>query len=140
MLLTAFERGPVLELCCGAGHFLPELARLGLRPIGADLVFAKLWLCRHFVAPDATLVCLDAQRPWPMSPGDVAGVFCHDAFYFLPDKAAVAAQMRGEGRIVAVGHTHNAGAANHSSGMPLTPEAYVALFDGDAAAPSQVAG
>ena len=149
VLATAFERGPVLELCCGAGHFLPELARLGLRPIGADLVFAKLWLCRHFVCPDATLLCFDAQRAWPVSPDDVAGVFCHDAFYFLPDKAAVAAQARGRvvaaqprgrvvaaqprERIVAIGHAHNALAANHSAGLPLTPDAYVALFGGDAA-------
>ena len=94
VLATALERAPVLELACGAGHFIPELAAAGLEPIGADLVFAKLWLCRHFIAPDATLVCFDAQRPWPIPSGALGGAFCHDAFYFLPGKQAVIGEMR----------------------------------------------
>ena len=135
VLATAFTAGPVIELACGAGHFLPELAGAGLDPLGADLVFAKLWLCRHFVAPDARLVCFDVQRPWPLPAGALAGAFCHDAFYFLPDKHAVIAEMRrvcGPDGVVVIGHAHNALADNHSAGLPLTPAQYGELFDGDA--------
>ncbi|KAA0941286.1 class I SAM-dependent methyltransferase, partial [Streptomyces apricus] len=56
---------PVLELACGAGHLLRELELRGHRDLtGVDVVFAKLWLARHFVAPRARLVCADATAPW----------------------------------------------------------------------------
>ncbi len=134
VLATAFMRGPVLELACGAGHFIPELARAGLDPVGADLVFAKLWLCRHFIAPDATLVCFDAQRPWPLRSRSFGGAFCHDAFYFLPDKPTVVAEMRrvcATDAVVAIGHAHNVLVDNHSAGLPLAPVDYAELLDGD---------
>ena len=133
VLATALERAPVLELACGAGHFIPELAAAGLEPIGADLVFAKLWLCRHFIAPDATLVCFDAQRPWPIPSGALGGAFCHDAFYFLPGKQAVIGEMRRcclADAVIAIGHAHNALVDNHSAGLPLTPEGYADLLGG----------
>ena len=138
VLATALERAPVLELACGAGHFIPKLASAGLGPIGADLVFAKLWLCRHFIAPDATLVCFDAQRPWPVASGVLGGTFCHDAFYFLSDKAAVIGEIRrccAPAGVIAIGHAHNALVDNHSAGLPLAPGDYaellgdVAMFD-----------
>ena len=133
VLATALTRGPVLELACGAGHYLPALARLDLAPLGADLVFAKLWLCRHFVCPDARLVCFDAGARWPLEDDALAGVFCHDAFYFLPAKAHAVREMRRCcAGTVAIGHAHNALAANHSAGMSLTPSAYAALL-GDCA-------
>ena len=127
--------GPVFELACGAGHFLREFARgasLGMRGevAGGDLVFAKLWLARRFVAPEAALVCFDAGEPWPFADGAFGTVFCHDAFYFLPNKAHVAAEMQ---RVsvgpVLVGHAHNALVDNLSAGSPLEPGAYAALFD-----------
>ena len=56
-------------------------------------------------------------------------MFCHDAFYFLPDKPHVAAEMR---RVsagpVLVGHAHNALVDNLSAGSPLPPAEYAALF------------
>ncbi len=85
----------IVELACGAGHYLREFARV--RPqaevTGGDLVFAKLWLARHFVAPQARLVCFDAAQPWPLADASADLVFCHDAFYFLPSKARVAGEM-----------------------------------------------
>ncbi len=122
----------VVELACGAGHFLREFARQpGVRDVlGADLVFAKLWLARHFVCPAARLACFDAAAPWPLADAAADLVFCHDAFYFLPDKPHVAAEMRrvaGEGRVL-VGHAHNAAVENLSHGAPLRPEGYAALF------------
>ncbi len=135
--VTDPDSGAVFELACGAGHYLAEFARAA-RPVaggnvaGGDLVFAKLWLARHWLAPGAKLVCFDAAAPWPLRDGSAATVFCHDALYFLPSKPHVAAEMRrvaGPGGRVLVGHAHNALVDNLSSGEPLTPAGYAALFD-----------
>ena len=125
----------VFELACGAGHYLREFARVAPDVCGADIVFAKLWLARRYVAPTARLLCFDAAAPWPLPNAAADLVFCHDAFYFLPDKPHVAAEMLrvagayGENRgQVLVGHAHNALVDNLSSGSPLPPAGYAALF------------
>ncbi len=96
---------------------------------GGDIVFAKLWLARRYVAPGAALICFDAAGPWPFADAAFETVFCHDAFYFLPNKGHVAAEMR---RVAAgpvlVGHAHNALVDNLSAGSPLAPAEYAALF------------
>ena len=125
---------PVLELACGAGHFLRAFAAAGITACGADLVFAKLWLARHYVASSARLVCFDAGAPvWPLAAGSVGGVFCHDAFYFLADKPGIVARMRSAidaGGRIAIGHAHNAAVDNHSAGIPLDVASYAALLPG----------
>ena len=120
----------VFELACGAGHFLREFARFCPSVTGADVVFAKLWLARRFVAPTARLICFDAAKPWPLPDRAADFLFCHDAFYFLPQKPQIAAEMRriSTGPIL-VGHAHNALVDNLSSGAPLAPAQYAALFD-----------
>jgi len=122
--------GPVLELACGAGHFLREFARTGETATGGDIVFAKLWLARRYVSQAARLICFDAAEPWPFADGAFETVFCHDAFYFLPAKPHVATEMRRVGRCVLVGHAHNALVDNLSSGQPMTPDGYAGLFEG----------
>ncbi len=120
----------VFELACGAGHYLREFARAAPWVCGADIVFAKLWLARRYVAPAAHLLCFDAAAPWPLADGAADLVFCHDAFYFLPAKPHVAAEMlrvAGGGQVL-VGHAHNALVDNLSSGSPLPPAEYAALF------------
>ena len=125
------EPGTVFELACGAGHFLRAFAGHAPCVAGADLVFAKLWLARHFVAPDAMLVCMDAGARWPLADGWADLVFCHDALYFLPDKPHVAREMRRVGRASLVGHAHNADVENHSAGRPLRTAEYAALLGAD---------
>ena len=120
--------GPVFELACGAGHFLREFGRAGALAAGGDVVFAKLWLARRYVAPDARLVCFDAAAPWPVDDGAFATVFCHDAFYFLPNKPHVATEMRRVAPRVLVGHAHNALVENLSAGSPMSPAGYAGLF------------
>lgn len=123
--------GWVFELACGAGHYLREFARLSSEVAGGDLVYAKLWLARHWIAPTARLLCFDAARPWPLPDAAADLVFCHDALYFLPQKSHVAAEMlrvAGPGGRVLVGHAHNALVDNLSAGEPLTPAQYAALF------------
>ncbi|MDT7952454.1 MAG: methyltransferase domain-containing protein [Acetobacteraceae bacterium] len=120
----------IFELACGAGHFLREFSRFCPDVSGGDVVFAKLWLARRYVAPQARLICFDAAQPWPLADDAADLLFCHDAFYFLPQKPHVAAEMR---RVAAgpvlVGHAHNALVDNLSSGAPLAPAQYAALFE-----------
>lgn len=135
-LAEAHWTGParVFELACGAGHFLRAFAPRAPSVSGGDLVFSKLWLARHFVAPHARLVCFDAGAPWPWRDGAADLVFCHDAFYFLPDKPHVAREMRrvaGPDGGVLVGHAHNAAVDNWSAGRPLRVPDYAALLGAD---------
>ncbi len=118
----------VLELACGAGHFLRAFTGKAAEVVGGDLVFAKLWLARHWIAPDAALVCFDAAAPWPFADRAADLLFCHDAFYFLPDKREVAAEMLRVATRVLVGHMHNALVDNLSAGEPLEPATYAAMF------------
>lgn len=118
----------VLELACGAGHFLRAFHGHAQEVIGGDLVFAKLWLARHWVAPSATLVCFDAAAPWPFADRMADLLFCHDAFYFLPEKREVAAEMLRVATRLLVGHMHNALVDNLSAGEPLEPATYAAMF------------
>ena len=118
----------VLELACGAGHYLRAFTGHTAEVIGGDLVFAKLWLARHWIAPGATLVCFDAATAWPFADRAADLLFCHDAFYFLPEKRLVAAEMLRVANRVLVGHMHNALVDNLSAGEPLEPAAYAAMF------------
>ena len=124
--------GAVVEMACGIGHFLRELSAHGVPALGVDLVFAKLWLARRFVATDSMLVCADASHvPFVCPPATT--VFCHDAFYFFADKAQSAQcwmQLAGDGGSVLVGHAHSALVAQSVAGSPLTPAGYAALLPG----------
>ena len=125
------------ELACGIGQYLRALSQRGVACTGADVVFAKLWVARHWVAPEAELVCLDAAvMPWPMEDARFDLVACHDAFYFLEPKAPILARLRalaGEGGWLAIGHVHNRDWPNLSAGAAVTVEELAALFpDGTA--------
>ncbi len=119
------------ELACGIGHHLRELARLGVATTGVDVVFAKLWVARHWVAPQARLLCLDAAQPWPPM-GRFDLVACHDAFYFLEPKPAILARLRDlldpSRGLLAVGHVHNREWPNLSAGAAVTAADMAALF------------
>ena len=119
------------EVACGIGHYLRELARVGVDAVGGDVVFAKLWLARHFIAPSARLVCFDAATSWPIESAAYDFVHVHDALYFLPRKEHVAREMRrivNAGGTIVVSHAHNATVDNYSAGAPLDREGYAALF------------
>jgi SAM-dependent methyltransferase len=119
---------PVVDVACGVGAQLRELARRGCTDLlGVDVVWAKLWLARRFVCPTARYVCADITAAPALDVTAPACVTCHDAFYFLRDKPAAAAAMRelaGPGGTVLVGHAHVADPA----GEPLSPEEYAAVL------------
>jgi SAM-dependent methyltransferase len=124
---------PVVEVACGAGHFLRELAQRGLRElVGVDVVWAKLWLARRFVCPDARYVCADVTALPDLGVRAPAYVLCHDALYFVRDKAAATAAMRalaGDGGTVVVGHAHVA----DPHGAPVPAGEYARLLGSDLA-------
>ncbi|MBB4658405.1 hypothetical protein GGQ59_000905 [Parvularcula dongshanensis] len=134
-LLEAHWRAPesAFELACGIGHYLRALSRAGVSSVsGADVVFGKLWVCRHWVCPEADLLCFDADAAWPATPAADL-MLCADAFYFLREKAAIAERLReGAGALYAVPHVHNAGAENHSAGAAARLDELRALFPGAA--------
>jgi SAM-dependent methyltransferase len=121
------------ELACGIGHYLRALSQRGVATTGADVVFAKLWVARHWIAPEATLVCLDAAiDPWPMPDEQRFDlVACHDAFYFLEPKGPILArlrQMAGPAGWLAIGHIHNRDWPNLSAGAAVDAAQIAALF------------
>lgn len=133
-LLEAHWNAPAraFELACGIGHFLREFERLGVAATGADVVFSKLWLARHWVvSPGTQLLCFDAAAPWPMRGARFDVVLCQDAFYFLEPKDRILAALRAatadNGRLL-VGHIHNSARLNASAGRGVTVETLGALF------------
>ena len=109
------------ELACGIGHHLRALRQQGVAVTGADIVFAKLWVARHWIVRDATLVCFDATSSWPLSGRTFDLVTCHDAFYFLEPKADIFGRLRALSRdgMLLVGHIHNREWPNLSAGSAI---------------------
>ena len=121
------------ELACGIGHHLRALDQQSVVVTGADVVFAKLWVARHWVVPRARLICMDAAASWPFAaPGGYDLVACHDAFYFLEPKPAILAAMRAlrdpMRGVLLIGHVHNRNWPNLSAGSAMTAEEMAALF------------
>ena len=132
-LLEAHWAAPqsAFELACGIGHYLRELTRVGVACVGADVVFAKCWLAKHWVAPAADYVVFDAAAEWPVADQRFDLVMCHDAFYFLPDQPRVAGRLRAATApcgVLAVSHLHNAGVAGGAKGPARVGEEWCALF------------
>jgi len=121
------------ELACGIGHHLRELSRRGVTVTGADVVFGKLWVARHWICPEARLLCLNAAQDWP-GLGSFDLVACHDAFYFLEPKQAVLAKLRGlrdpACGVLAIGHVHNRERDNLSAGAAVAAAELAAMMPG----------
>ena len=123
---------PILDLACGYGHMLHYLTNCAARhaAIGLDQNFHQLWVAKHYVAPEASYVCADAEQPLPFKDGTLAASVCTDAFHFFTDKARCIAEMRrcGEGGVIVL-----AGMGNRlvppTEGLECTPEEYGALLE-----------
>ncbi len=115
------------ELACGIGHHLRELSRRGVTVTGADIVFAKLWVARHFVAPNCHFICFDAAGEWPIE-GHFDLIVCHDAFYFLEPKSEIVRRLGNMGNLLIISHIHNRAYKNFSAGSAVTAEEMAVLF------------
>ena len=121
----------VFELACGIGHHLRALSRLGVATTGTDVVFAKLWLARHWIVPKARLLCQDASQPVQLTKHfDL--VTCHDAFYFLEPKSDIIDRLRAlmhpTRGLLAISHVHNSQADNFSAGAAIAVDDFAALL------------
>ncbi len=91
-LLEAHWNRPLcaFEFACGIGHYLRELHGRGVKVAGADVVFAKLWVARHWVVgAEAQLVCFDAASPhWPVAASPVDVVLCTTPSTSCPTRPA----------------------------------------------------
>ncbi|NEU12447.1 class I SAM-dependent methyltransferase [Methylobacterium sp. BTF04] len=126
-LLEAHWNDPVcvFEFACGIGQYLREFALRGIKVAGADVVFAKLWVARHWVVgPKAQFVCFDAgSAHWPIPEAPVDLVVCNDAFYFLDGKAEVLDCLRqnaGDDGWLALSHIHNSDCPGFSAGRAVS--------------------
>ena len=134
-LLEAHWNDPVcaFEFACGIGHYLREMQMPGVKVAGADVVFAKLWVARHWVVGErAQLVCFDAASPhWPIPGAPVDLVVCNDAFYFLDDKPGILECLRhnaGDDGWLVLSHIHNAERPGFSAGRAVSAEEIEDLF------------
>lgn len=125
------EAATAFELAAGIGHYARDLARVGIAALCADIVFAKCWLAKHWIAPHADYLVFDAKDRWPIEGRQFDLVHCQDAFYFLPDQPAVAERLRAavtpEG-VLAVGHLHNADVAGGAFGPARSGKEWRDLF------------
>lgn len=132
--ISVSHQRPLVEVGCGIGHFLYWLKMRGVEAVGTDSVFSKLCLAHRFLGVSAEhLICVVAgkESSLPMATTNSTSVFCHDAFYFIEDKAHTLEEFRrlaGPDGTVAVGHAHLA-SADHGkiSGHPLSIVAYRSL-------------
>ncbi|AXV07705.1 Methyltransferase type 11 [Euzebya pacifica] len=91
-LLEGMPDGPIVDLCSGYGHLLHTLGTT--RPaIAVDQSFLSLWVSRWYVAPHALHVCADANRTLPLRDGAATSAVCSDAFCYLSDLPARAAEL-----------------------------------------------
>jgi hypothetical protein len=130
-LSEAHWEGPktAFELACGIGHHLRALHQQGVAVTGSDVVFAKLWVARHWVVPEATLICFDATHAWPLDEQRFDLVACHDAFYFFAEKPLILGRLRAlSAGVVLIGHIHNSDRHNLSAGAALSAEELAALI------------
>ena len=119
------------ELACGIGHYLRELTRRGVSCLGADVVFAKCWLAKNWVSPQADYVVFDAGATWPVADARFDLVQCHDAFYFMPRQDFVAERLReavAPGGVLAVSHVHNSDYRSGAKGPAKAATEWAALF------------
>ena len=130
---------PVIEVGCGVGHFLHWLQSRGGDVLGTDTVFSKLCLAHRFLGVSGDrLICAAAGKASSLSLETTGPtqVFCHDAFYFIEDKARCLEDFRrlaGQDGTLLIGHAHLS-SADHGkvSGYPIALEVYRQLAAAEA--------
>jgi hypothetical protein len=95
-----------------------------LRVTGADVVFAKLWLARHWVVPEAELACFDAGASWPLAPPRLRpqspATTPFTSWTQARDPGEAARHVAPEDGVLAISHVHNRDWPNLSSGAAMT--------------------
>ena len=130
-LLTPLNRGPVLDLGCGAGHMVLALFRRIPKSIvvGLDLNFTLLYLARRFVAPSALYVCADASARLPFRDGAFEASLCSDTFKYLSDRSGAARELQRVTRgPIVLSHFYDPHFQGEGVPAPLDPQECAAMF------------
>jgi SAM-dependent methyltransferase len=126
--------GVTLDLACGAGH-LTHFLTYGLaqpRVIGLDREFIRLFIAKHYMAPQAEFVCMAADGTLPFPDRALSSVLCSDAFHYFPRKAVTARELGrvlDEAGVMILTRMANAHHEPHE-GYELDPDGYRGLFPG----------
>src|SRR5687767_14420121 len=128
------QRGRALDACGGTGHLARTMLGLGAGEVWlTDLEYWKLWLARRFIAPQAHVICCDANQPLPFAPKSFALAFCSDAINYVWQRRLFAQEMMrmtSPGGLTLFTHVHNALCDNPSPGMPLSPDGLQHMLEG----------
>jgi SAM-dependent methyltransferase len=130
-LLTPLEKGPALDLGCGAGHLARALGkRIGAADVvGLDASFPLVWLAKRFLEPQASFVCADGAARLPFRDGAFEAAVCADVFSYLPDRSTAARELLRVARgPLLLSHLADPGFGSRSTHPPLSPEAYLELL------------
>ena len=86
----------VLDLACGCGHLTRSLVSQaqGHQVIGVDHNFFRLYVARHWIAPQAEYVCCEADAALPFPDGTFSAAFCSDAFHYFVNKTIVIQELK----------------------------------------------
>lgn len=80
------DHRPVLDLACGFGHIMYNLAarQAPRRSVGVDRNFFQLWVARRYIAPGQSFVCSDRVDALPFGDDVFSASVCTDAFHLFP--------------------------------------------------------
>lgn len=127
------DRGPVLDLGCGAGHLTwPLMRRAGGAPVvGVDRLLFLLLAARARLGPPAQLVCADVSA-LPFRDGWASSVLASDVLSFVTAKWSVMREidrvLSPEGWLALVS-VINSRARHVYAGEPLTPAGWRRLVE-----------
>ncbi len=129
-IASTFPDGPVLDLGCGAGHITRYLATRN-PAVGLDSIFWLLYLAKTFVAPTASFVCCDADKPLPFASASFGSAMSNNAFHFLHDQQSAWNEILRvcSGPVALVSLRHQ-GIQNNVDNQALTIDGYRALAAG----------
>jgi SAM-dependent methyltransferase len=119
--------GPVLDLCCGAGHasYVLEQVRGVTHVTAVDKNLDVLSVGGAYLARGARRIWWDADEWLPFPSETFARVFCIDALHYVNRPCALVREvgrvLRGDG-IAFFGHVHHGRYRHLSAGSPVFPE------------------
>lgn len=122
--VSELERGPLLDLGCGAGQYLLAAARAAVRPVGVDASLCQLILARRLLADEglsADLALADAEA-LPFQGEVFQAVIAADIIEHVGDPQRLLIEAA---RVMAPGSVLRLTTPNRFS---LTPEPHVGLW------------
>ena len=133
--ILAERAGTILDVGAGIGHSTFVLSEY-VRPrhlIYANQSFWQTYLGKHFMAPKAACIVLDANYALPFATGYCDGVVAIDMLHSLLNRAGLAHEIQrvlSDRGVAAVLHLHNSLVFNFGPTHPMTPEGWSRLFAG----------